>query len=152
MVLHKTSAFTSEETDGFQIAADAQRLDVLDMMWLTNSDGARLFRPGAAPPLRGTLLEIGDGLLNLYTHDSVQFYSTYPGMYVPQPIGIRPVSLSQSPRAMAEEFLALTKMNWNQTRLDGRLPVTIRTANQVESVLRFCSPEQAVATRYANYM
>jgi hypothetical protein len=40
-------------------------------------------------------------------------------------------------------------MNWNQTRLDGRMPVTIRTANQVKSILRFCAPNQAIAIRYA---
>jgi hypothetical protein len=88
----------------------------------------------------------------LYTSGSVPFYSTYPGMHVPHPIGIRPVTTSQSPRELGAEFLALTKMNWNQTRLDGRWPVTLRTANQVKAVLRFCSPTQVVATRYAHYM
>jgi hypothetical protein len=48
--------------------------------------------------------------------------------------------------------LALTKMNWNQTRLDGLLPVTLRTADQVRKVLRFCRPDSVVATRYAHYM
>jgi len=43
-------------------------------------------------------------------------------------------------------------MNWNQTRLDGRDPITIRAANQVKAILRFCAPDQAIATRYANYM
>ena len=43
-------------------------------------------------------------------------------------------------------------MNWNQTRLDGQDPVTIRTANQVKAILRFSDPDQAIATRYANYM
>jgi hypothetical protein len=32
------------------------------------------------------------------------------------------------------------------------LPVTLRTANKVEAILRFCPPEQAVVTRYAHYM
>jgi hypothetical protein len=73
-------------------------------------------------------------------------------MYVPQPIGIRPARPIQSPHDTGAETLALTKMNWNQTRLDGRDPVTIRTANQVKAILRFCGPDQAIATRYANYM
>lgn len=42
----------------------------------------------------------------------------------------------------------MSKMNWNQTQLDGRLPVTLRTANQVKAVLRFCRSDQMVATRY----
>jgi hypothetical protein len=73
-------------------------------------------------------------------------------MYIPCPIGIRPVTPTRNPRELAAEVLALTKMNWNQTRLDGRLPVTLRTANQVKSVLRLCPSDQAVATRYAHYM
>ncbi|WP_194909044.1 hypothetical protein [Catenulispora rubra] len=46
----------------------------------------------------------------------------------------------------------MTKINWNQARPDGQLPVTQRTARKVKSILRFCPPEQAVATRYAHYM
>jgi hypothetical protein len=46
----------------------------------------------------------------------------------------------------------LSKMNWNQARLDGRLPITLRTAEQVKRVLRFCDPAQTIATRYAQYM
>jgi len=43
-------------------------------------------------------------------------------------------------------------MNWNQARLDARLPITLCTAEQVKRVLRFCRPNQAVATRFAQYM
>jgi hypothetical protein len=152
VALHKTSSFTAAEIDGFQAAADERHLDALDMGWITSSDGARLFRPGTAPPLRGTLLTLSDGELVLYTTGSIEFYSTYPGMYIPQPIGVRMVTASLSQRDIAAEILALTKMNWNQTRLDGRLPVTLRTANQVKAILRFCAPDQAIATRYAHYM
>lgn len=152
VVLHKTSSFTSAEIAGFQAAADERTLDEIDMSWITNSEGARLFRPGNAPPLRGTLLSLDQHEMALYTNGSIEFYSTYPGMYVPQPIGIRSVHSSRSPRDRASEILALTKMNWNQTRLDGRVPVTLRTANQVKAVLRFCPPNEAVATRYAHYM
>ncbi|MCK2238239.1 MULTISPECIES: hypothetical protein [unclassified Crossiella] len=152
VALHKTSSFTPAEVAGFQAAADERDLDELDMSWITNSEGARLFRPGNAPPLRGTLLTLDQNEVALYTNGSIEFYSTYPGMYVPQPIGIRSVHSSRSPRDRASEILALTKMNWNQTRLDGRVPVTLRTANQVKAVLRFCPPDEAVATRYAHYM
>ncbi len=73
-------------------------------------------------------------------------------MYVPRPIGIRPTLLTRSSRDVAIELLALSKMNWNQARLDGRYPITLRTAEQVKKVLRFCGPTQNVATRYAQYM
>jgi hypothetical protein len=73
-------------------------------------------------------------------------------MYVPHPIGIRPAQLTRSPRDVAMELLALSKMNWNQARLDGRYPITLHTAEKVKRVLRFCQPGQAIATRYAQYM
>ena len=92
-----------------------------------------------------TLLTLDQNETALYTNGSVEFYSTYPGMYVPQPIGIRAVNSSRSPRDRASEILALTKMNWNQTRLDGRTPVTLRTANQVIAVLRFCPPNEGLS-------
>jgi hypothetical protein len=152
VVLHKTSAFTADETGGFHGAGDERRLDTLELSWVTSSEGARLFRPGAAPPLRGTLITLTDQEIVLYTKGSVEFYSTYPGMYVPQPIGIRPVGPTRSARDIGCETLALTKMNWNQTRLDGRDPVTLRTAHQVKAVLRFCASDQAIAARYAHYM
>jgi hypothetical protein len=153
VVLHKSSAFTADETEGFEGGADERQIDTLEMAWITTSDGARLFRGGhQAPPLRGTMLGLSDRELVLYTTGSVEFYATYPGHYVPQPIGIRPTRPVRSPRETCAETLALTKMNWNQTRLDGQLPVTLRTANKVKAILRFCPPEQAVATRYAHYM
>jgi hypothetical protein len=152
IVLHKTSAFTDDEAGGFQDAADERFIDTLDMSWITSSEGAAVYRPGDAPPLRGTLVTLDERELALYATGSIEFYRTYPGMYIPRPIGIRPVNPTRNPYGLAAEVLALTKMNWNQTRLDGRLPVTLRTANQVKSVLRFCPTDQAIATRYAHYM
>jgi hypothetical protein len=152
VVLHKASAFTSDEINGFQEGADARNVDSLELDWVTSSEGAQLFRPGAAPPLRGTYVSLSSDELALYTKGSVEFYSTYPGMYVPRPIGVRPAQTDRAHRQIASEMLALSKMNWNQTQLDGRLPVTLRTANQVKSVLRFCQSNEVVGTRYAHYM
>lgn len=151
-IIHKASAFTDEESAGFRSAAEERRLDALDLTWVTSSDGVRAYRRGQAPPLRGTTIELSADEAVLYTKGSVDFYSTYPGMHVPAPIGIRALSPTKSVRAIAGEVLALSKMNWNQTRLDGRLPVTLRTAEQVKRVLRFVDSSSPVAARYAQYM
>lgn len=152
VVIHKSSRFVADEIAGFDSAAAARDLAALDLIWITDSEDVQLFRPGAAPPLRGTFLSLSQDEHTLYTGGSIEFYSTYPGMYVPHPVGIRPALLTRSPRDVATELLALSKMNWNQARLDGRLPITLRTAEQVKRVLRFCDPTQAIATRYAQYM
>ncbi|WP_147379123.1 argonaute/piwi family protein [Mycobacteroides abscessus] len=152
VVVHKASGFTDAEADGFRSTADDRRLDALDLLWVTSSEGVRAYRHGQAPPLRGTMIELADDAAALYTKGSIEFYSTYPGMHVPSPIGIRALSPTKSIKALAEEVMALSKMNWNQTRLDGRLPVTLRTAEQVKRVLRFVDLSSPVAARYAQYM
>lgn len=152
VVIHKASSFTDGEADGFRTAAENRRLDALDLIWVTSSENVRVYRRGDAPPLRGTMIELEDDQAVLYTRGSIDFYSTYPGMYVPTPIGIRAIAPTKSIKALAEEVLALSKMNWNQTRLDGRLPVTLRTADQVKRVLRFVDLSSPVAARYAQYM
>lgn len=58
----------------------------------------------------------------------------------------------RTPRQLAAEILALTKMNWNQTQLDAREPVTLRAAHQVGRILKYAEPETPVAARYAHYM
>ncbi|MEV4691349.1 hypothetical protein AB0K27_09535 [Micromonospora echinospora] len=152
VTIHKSSRFNSDEIDGFTAAADDRDLHALDLIWITNSEDALLFRPGAAPPLRGTFMTLSASEHLIYTKGSVDFYSTYPGMYVPRPVGLRPARLTVSARELATEVLALSKMNWNQSQLDGRFPITLRTADQVKQILRFCDPDEDIATRYAQYM
>ena len=152
LVIHKSSRFTAEENDGFTSAADERDLHALDLIWVTSSEDALVFRPGNAPPLRGTFMTLDPTEYLIYTTGSVDFYSTYPGMYVPRPIGLRPARLTVSPRELGSEILALSKMNWNQSRLDARSPITLKTTDQVKQILRFCDPDQQVASRYAEYM
>lgn len=80
------------------------------------------------------------------------FYGTYPGMYIPTPLPFRMIETESSPEHLAEELLALTKMNWNQTQLDGKQPITLRTADRVGQILRHLSPQDRPQGRYAFYM
>jgi hypothetical protein len=151
-VLHKASNYTPAEKAGFNQAANTERLEVLELLWLTNSDHIRLYRKGQQPPLRGTMLTLADDRHLLYTSGAVPFYKTYPGHYVPQPLGIRTIDTESSPEMLATEVLALTKMNWNQTRLDGRIPITLRTARTVGNILRHHGTDAPASSRYAHYM
>jgi len=152
VVLHKTSSYTPDEIAGFRAAADASDIDILELLWLPASDPVRLFRSADHPPLRGTLLSVDTRRHLLYTRGSVPFYGTYPGMYIPTPLPFRLVDTESSPERLAEELLALTKMNWNQTQLDGRLPITLRTADRVGEILRHLGPNDRPQGRYAFYM
>ena len=96
IVLHKASNYTLAEKAGFNQAAN-ERLEVLELLWLTSSDHVRLYRKGQQPPLRGTMLTLSEDRHLLYSSGAVPFYKTYPGHYVPQPLGIRTID-TESPR------------------------------------------------------
>ena len=86
--------------------------------------------------LRGTFVDLkGKGLL--YTRGSVPYYGTYPGLRVPRPLLLVPHENSDSalPR-LAEEVLALTKVNWNTTQFDQKLPAPIKAAREVGRILK----------------
>jgi hypothetical protein len=151
-VMHKTSSYTQGEIEGFRAAAEAADLDVLELLWLPARDSVRLLRPADNPPLRGTMLSLTGDRHVLYTRGSIPFYSVYPGMYVPSPLPFRLVETESSAEGLGAEILALTKMNWNQTQLDGRQPITLRTADRVGDILRHIPADVSPQGRYAFYM
>jgi len=88
----------------------------------------------------------------LYTRGSIEFFATYPGMYVPMPLLFRCENTEQTPRFLAYEILALTKMNWNNTQFDGADPITMRAAEQVRGILKYVGENDPVQTSYRFYM
>jgi hypothetical protein len=123
------------------------------LVWLTTSDDAMLIRGAKQyPPLRGTLLSLGADEHVLYTHGSVPYYKTYPGLYVPRPLGLRPCAVERPIDAIASEILALTKLNWNRARMEATWPITLLTSRRVGEILRHVPRDQPAATRYAKYM
>ena len=152
VMIHKASSFTDAEVSGFRAGADAEHIDMLELVWLPRRDSVRLFRQGDQPPLRGTLLSLSEERHILYTRGSVPLYRTYPGMYVPSPLPFRPADVDSSAEEIASELLTLTKMNWNATQLDGRLPITLRTADSIGDILKHLPEGENPAPRYAYYM
>lgn len=153
ITVHKTSSFTDAERRGLSSAADGAELHSCDLVWVTDAEDAFLIRgPSNYPPMRGTLLTLDDAHHALYTHGGVPYYKTYPGMYIPRPLGIRPVDTDRSIEEIAAEILALSKLNWNRARLDARKPITLLTARRVGEVLRHVPSDVVPAARYAYYM
>jgi hypothetical protein len=152
VVLHKTSSFSGAELEGFRSAAAAERVSRLDAVSVTAKDAPHLFRYGAYPPLRGTWLALDDSECLLYTRGSVDFYATYPGMYVPQPLLFRCEDVEAAPKQIAKEMLALSKLNWNHTQFDGSDPITIVAARKVGDILKYVDDDRRIAARYAFYM
>ncbi len=138
VVVHKSSIHNSDEIDGFESALRHFSIEPeqADFVSVTRSF-TRLFRGNRYPPLRGTLLDTGGDLFVLYTKGSVDFFSAYPGLYVPRPLGFRCDKTAETPTFIGQEMLALTKMNWNNTQFDGGEPISLRAARQVGSILKY---------------
>lgn len=58
-----------------------------------------------------------------------------------------PISTSWPPRCWP-----LSKMTWNQSQFDGRLPITLKAAKRVAGILKHMPVDRAVAGRYAQFM
>jgi hypothetical protein len=150
VAIHKTSRFTETEIEGFRAAADGADIDTLELVAIAPAS-TRFFTPRTSPPFRGTHIVLDERSQVLYTTGSIPFYETYPGPYVPQPLSIT-LESSDGGRRHALELLALTKLNWNHSRLDGHDPITTLAARSIGSILRHVEPGGAVGNRYAFYM
>jgi len=151
VVVHKTSSFDANEKDGCDDALTQLRISSRDLLVITESF-LRLFREGQYPPLRGTFANLDAKSSILYTRGSIDFYQMYPGMYVPRTLEITSVDVEQPPRVLAEEILALTKMNWNNTQFDAAFPITIKAARQVGAILKYLDASSPIQASYAFYM
>ena len=151
VVVHKTSNFSEPEMSGFMSAAYDLRIDTVDFVTVMDSR-LRLFRVGAYPPYRGTSLVLNEHRQLLYTRGSIWYYKTYPGMYIPQPLELRVVRSEQSPAFLAREILGLTKMNWNNTQLDGKYPITLSCARKVGEIMKYLDEHDRPQIRYGYYM
>ena len=66
------------------------------------------------------MIQVEEGRAALFTRGTIDFYRLYPGMYVPVPVGVRVARAECDVDQLSAEILALSKMNWNQSQLDGR--------------------------------
>lgn len=138
LVIMKTSRFEKGEAEGFAEAIEEMRVAISDMVWISEGSHVSLLREGDYPPLRGSFVEIGKNGL-LYTRGSVPYYGTFPGIRVPTPLQLRPYECETPLVSLASEMMALTKLNWNSTQLDQKLPIPIRAAKEVGRVLKHVS-------------
>lgn len=151
LVIHKTSKYSEDEAEGFRGVVDDIGIDMVDLISLGDSP-IRLFRHGAYPPYRGSMVDLDTNKLLLYTRGSVPFFETYPGKYIPQPLEVDIYQSESSPRQVAEEILALTKMNWNNTQFDRKYPVTIECARNVGKIIKYLDPTDLPQANYRFYM
>ncbi len=150
-VIHKSSRFNEAELDGLNRALGDQKVDTADFVSLRFGT-SRLFRKGEFPPLRGTFLSKDKKHHTLYTKGSVEFYQSYPGMYVPRALDLYCDQTDQTPYTLGKEILMLTKMNYNVTQFDGSEPMTLRVAKKVGQIVRYVDANEVLVPHYKMYM
>lgn len=150
IVIHKSSEFNIAEIDGFVEAIKLLNIDLYDFISLKKSF-TRLHRNGKYPPLRGVYWELDEQDSILYTRGSVDFFETYPGLYIPKSLKITVAYSDQTNKQLATEILALTKMNWNNTQLDNSIPITLKAARNVGDILKYVEDDY-IASSYCFYM
>jgi argonaute-like protein implicated in RNA metabolism and viral defense len=73
-------------------------------------------------------------------------------MYVPNPLRITAYDQDSSLESLCGEILGLTKMNWNNTQLDGRLPITLECASKIGDIMKYVDPKDRPQVSYSYYM
>lgn len=151
VVVLKTSRFRPEEAEGIDAALKKFGIEMADLLWVQESSPIAVFREGNYPVLRGTFIDLrGKGLL--YTRGSVCYYGTYPGLRVPRPLLLVPHENSDSKLlTLARDVLALTKVNWNSTQFDQKLPAPIKAAREVGRILKHVEFGTAVSPDFRKY-
>ncbi len=151
LVVLKTSRFRPEEAEGIDAALGQSGIEMSDLVWVQESSPIAIFRDGNYPVLRGTFVDLGGKGL-LYTRGSVPFYGTFPGLRVPRPLLLVPHENSDSKiLTLAKDVLALTKVNWNTTQFDQKLPAPIKAAREVGRILKHVEFGTAVSSDFRRY-
>ena len=152
VIIMKTSRFRDEEAAGFLEALNECGTELRDLVWVQEHYAAKILRDGDYPVLRGTFIDL-DGKGLLYTNGSIPYYGTYPGQYVPNPLLLCPHEASESTiTQIANEVFSLTKINWNSTQMNQKLPIPIRAAGNVGEVLKYVEEGQSVSSDYRKYI
>lgn len=133
IVIHKSSNFWEDELKGFLSGSAA--ISNRDFMTIQKSN-LKFFTSRNYPVLRGTLILSKDRIDNyLFTTGFVSTIQTYPGFSIPSPLLIRLFHRDSEIRKIAEEILSFTKLDWNNTFVYSKLPVTLSVSRKVGNIM-----------------
>ena len=133
VVIHKSSNFWDDELQGFQEATN--NIQLRDFITILPSK-IKLFTQSNYPVLRGTLLSVENESTGfLFTTGFVPSLGTYPGFSIPSALKVVPFNLDSSFLEICKEIISLTKLDWNNTFVYSKMPVTISVSRKVGSVM-----------------
>ena len=150
VVIHKTSTYTDDEKKGFLYASE----NVPKYDYLTISDRSDIFyyRNGSHPILRGTFLNMPGNRYLLYTAGYVPYLKSYYRPRVPKPIIFTEHHGDSIAEVLANEILALSRLDWNTTRYCSHMPITLKLARRVGRILGIVPKGIPIKERIWYYM
>ena len=133
LFIHGKTAFTDEEWEGFEQAVPAETQ--LSGIRIRTRSQIRLYPQSDLVALRGVacILDSRHGLL--VTNGWIPRMQTYPGREVPVPLAIDIVRGDADIVTVLEDILKLTKLNYNTNIYGDGIPVTLRFADSIGSIL-----------------
>lgn len=161
VVIHKTTDFWSGDThedyaevEGLKDGITSVLGDdvLIDLVSIKNSDFKLLRSQGKYPVIRGTLLTLDQTTGVLYTTGYIPIYETFPGVHIPRPIEINIYEGEAPIKKVAEEILALTKLNFNNCNYYDSLPITLRFAQKVGEIIQYMDEDSIPPNKYFYYM
>lgn len=133
LFIHCRSGIDEAEFKGFQDACPPGTK--LVGIRVATERGARLFREGDYPAIRGTYWRLTDRKALLWASGYKPSIGTYDGWETPRPLLIDIQHGEASIDQVANDILALTKLNYNACRLGDSEPVTVGFSGQVGEIL-----------------
>ena len=138
IVIHKTTPFMKDEmigiTQAFEGISDIELIQIQDYNHWRGIRYGIDYKTGAEsyPMERGTVIQLNDNSVLLWTHGSLKHPELGKGNYykngrgIPSPLLIKRYHGNSSGESIVKEILMLTKMNWNSgDSLYKVLPVTL---------------------------
>ena len=131
--LHGKTYFNEHEWSGFVDAAPKD-CNIVGVR-ITRSNEFKIYRRGSLPVARGSFFALSQTEGYLWTTGFVPALGTYPGREVPNPLLLEVVKGQADIGLVANDVMALTKLNFNSCIYGDGLPVTLRFADTVGEIL-----------------
>jgi hypothetical protein len=154
LFIHSQARFNEDEWAGFNAAAPDET-NVVTVRIRTTSGDVKLFRDGDYPCLRGTAMLIDNENAYLWSSGYTPGIDTYVGPETPNPLHVTLFdSKGDMPelRAVLQDILGLTKINYNACHYNDGVPVTIRFADKIGGILTMKSAEGAKRMPFKYYI
>jgi hypothetical protein len=133
--LHSRSTLGEDEYQGFQEACPNHVKLVGVRVRSVGAEGVRLYRVGNMPVIRGTFWKLSDNSGFLWGSGFKPQLGTYDGWETPIPLRIDIQFGDAIVERVAQDILALTKLNYNACKLGDSEPVTVGFSDAVGEIL-----------------